>query len=315
MPYKDSYVAKIREKIGHDFKLIMPTSDVVIENDAGQLMMIYNRDFDGWAFPGGYVEPELSWPENAAREVLEESGINAAADDLIAIGMVSGPDYQGHYPNGDVTQLFSNIFLLQNWSFESDMIDESEIDGKKWVSPQEIEAMHLTFSGRAVYQIYRYYKITQQAQILTTSSQLQRFVDAQDGKVTAVSDYVSAVAELSAGQKQTHWMWFVLPQLRGLGSSERARYYGIADVTEAKFYLGDDLLRQRLEKVLNVLLSLETTDPVAVFGQVDAKKLQASLTLFAYVAHDKSLYQRALEQYFDGKQHQETLDLLAQSVS
>lgn len=310
MPYQDSYVAKIREKIGHDFELVMPTIDVVIANSKGELLMIYNRDFDGWAFPGGYIEPEMSWQENAAREALEESGIRANAKDLQLIGSVSGENYRTQYPNGDRVKLYTNVLLLTKWSEELDKIDDTEIDGKKWMTPQTIDHVHLTFSGRAVYQAYRQFQETKQIQLLTINSELQRFLDAQDGCIADVNTYEDAINELTAGQKRTHWMWFVLPQLRGLGTSERATYYGIKNAKEAREYLADDELRTRLEKILKIVSTIESSDPVAIFGQVDAEKFHASVTLFAQVAETPDLYQQVLVKYFNGDLHQPTLDLL-----
>ncbi|MGL5887261.1 MAG: DUF1810 family protein [Leuconostoc suionicum] len=310
MPYQDSYVAKIREKVGHDFELVMPTIDVVIANAKGELLMVYNRDFDGWAFPGGYVEPEMSWQENAAREALEESGIRANAEDLQLIGSVSGVHYRTQYPNGDRVKLYTNVFLLTKWSEELDSIDDTEIDGKKWMTLKTIDHIHLTFSGRAVYQAYRQFKKTGHVQMLTINSELQRFLDAQDGRIADVNTYDDAIAELSAGQKKTHWMWFILPQLRGLGTSERAIYYGINGAREARDYLEDAELRARLEKIIQILLAIKSSDPVATFGDVDAKKLQASLTLFAQVSETPDLYQEALVKFFNGALHQPTLDLL-----
>lgn len=309
MPYKDSYVAKIRERVGHEFELVMPTTDVVIENEQGELLMIFNRDFQGWAFPGGYVEPEMSWTENAAREVLEEAGVHADADDLKLIGTISGRNYKAQYPNGDIAKLYSNIFLLDQWDAETSKIDVTEIDAKKWVSPKTIDHMHLTFSGQATYRLYRAYKKTGNAQVLTIDREIQRFLDAQNGEIVGVNNYQDALKELSNGKKLTHWMWFVLPQLRALGRSERAIYYGIKGLHEAHEYLADDILNARLEKIVATTLSLQGNDPIALFGEIDAVKFQASLTLFAQVA-DTKLYHSALDKYFNGQPHAETLKLL-----
>jgi uncharacterized protein (DUF1810 family) len=105
-------------------------------------------------------------------------------------------------------------------------------------------------------------------------------------------------------------MWFVLPQLRGLGTSERATYYGIKNAKEAREYLADDELRTRLEKILKIVLTIESSDPVAIFGQVDAEKFHASVTLFAQVVETPDLYQQVLVKYFNGDLHRPTLDLL-----
>lgn len=310
MPYQDSYVAKIRTYVGHDFELVMPTTDVVIENSEGELLMIYNRDFDGWAFPGGYVEPEMAWQENAAREVLEEAGIHAKPEQLNLIGAISGKNFVAHYPNGDVAKLYTNIFHLTHWETEEAAIDDTEIDAKQWMSLKTIEHKHLTFSGQAVYRLYRQYQATKQVQMLTLDSDLQRFLDAQNGQIVGVSDYEAARDELAHGLKQTHWMWFVFPQLRGLGNSERAIFYGLDGVKEAHEYLAHPQLNERLAALIKVTLALPKSDPVALFGQVDAQKFQASLTLFNYISPDASLFQSALDKYFNGQQHVATLELL-----
>ena len=309
MPYKDSYVAKIRELVGHEFELVMPTTDVVIENKKGELLMIYNRDFSGWAFPGGYIEPEMSWQENAAREVLEEAGTHAKPDKLKLMGTISGRSFVAHYPNGDTAKLYTTVFLLNEWLSEDNAVDETEIDAKKWVSPQTIEHMHLTFSGQAVYRLYRQYQKTNNVQVLTLNSELQRFVDAQNGEIVGVNTFEDAQSELENGQKQTHWMWFVLPQLQGLARSERANYYGIHDQQEAREYLQDVILKKRLESIIATTLVLDTSDPVKLLGAVDAEKFQASLTLFSQISDD-NLYQQALDKYFNGQKHAKTLTLL-----
>lgn len=165
MPYQDSYIAKIREYIGHDFKLVMPTIDIIIEQ-AGKLMLVYNRDFNGWSFPGGYVEPEMAWADNAVREAKEEAGVIVQPEDLQLIGSISGPGYRAKYPNGDETQLFTNIFLTSIVQAESATIDETEIDAKRWMTPTEIAEIKLTFAGQAVYDAYQKYRITGEPQLI-----------------------------------------------------------------------------------------------------------------------------------------------------
>jgi uncharacterized protein (DUF1810 family) len=126
---------------------------------------------------------------------------------------------------------------------------------------------------------------------------LQRFLDAQDD-----GTYDRALAELRRGRKTSHWMWFVLPQLTGLGRSSTARFYALADLAEARAYLAHPVLGSRLVACARALTELEETDPVRVLGPVDALKLQSSMTLFARAAPDEPVFPAVLAQYFDGEQ-------------
>ncbi|MGY5882630.1 DUF1810 domain-containing protein [Modestobacter lacusdianchii] len=134
---------------------------------------------------------------------------------------------------------------------------------------------------------------------------LQRFVDAQEGGGT----YDRALAELRAGRKTSHWMWFVLPQLTGLGSSEMARRYAISGADEARAYLGHPVLGPRLRECAQVLTGLDSDDPVAVLGEIDARKLRSSMTLFASVSDDP-VFGQVLEQYCAGDRDPETTSRL-----
>jgi uncharacterized protein (DUF1810 family) len=124
---------------------------------------------------------------------------------------------------------------------------------------------------------------------------LQRFVDAQDAGGT----YRQALAELRAGAKRSHWMWFVLPQVAGLGRSATAQRYAISGAAEARAYLAHPVLGPRLLESARALTGLDTTDPVRVFGSVDAQKLRSSMTLFAAVSDDP-VFTEVLDQYFAG---------------
>ena len=124
---------------------------------------------------------------------------------------------------------------------------------------------------------------------------LQRFVDAQDAGGT----YRQALAELRAGAKRSHWMWFVLPQVAGLGRSATAQRYAIRGAAEARAYLAHPVLGPRLLESARALTGLDTTDPVRVLGSVDAQKLQSSMTLFAAVSDDP-VFTEVLDQYFAG---------------
>jgi uncharacterized protein (DUF1810 family) len=127
---------------------------------------------------------------------------------------------------------------------------------------------------------------------------LRRFVEAQDAGGT----YDRALAELRAGRKQTHWMWFVFPQIGGLGSSPTARKYAISSLAEAKAYLAHPLLGPRLRECARALQELpERRSAREILGAVDALKLRSSMTLFARAAPDDPRFREVLERYFDGR--------------
>lgn len=125
---------------------------------------------------------------------------------------------------------------------------------------------------------------------------LQRFVDAQDRG----GAYGHALSELREGRKRGHWIWFVFPQIAGLGSSEMSRRYAIASLDEASAYLAHPLLGPRLVECAEVLLELPGSDAVAVLGEIDALKLRSSMTLFAHVERAASAFTRVLTRYYDG---------------
>ena len=133
---------------------------------------------------------------------------------------------------------------------------------------------------------------------------LQRFVDAQS------HTYDQALAELRAGEKRTHWMWFGFPQIAGLGRSGMAQRFAISGLEEARAYLGHPTLGRRLVECARVLTALDTTDPVAVFGSVDAQKLRSSMTLFAAAAPDEPVFREVLDHWFDGVEDDATLSRL-----
>ena len=123
--------------------------------------------------------------------------------------------------------------------------------------------------------------------------------------------YEAALAELRAGQKQTHWMWFVLPQLVGLGHSPAAQRYGVAGLAEARAYVAHPVLGPRLRECAAALLALDGGTAVDVLGPVDAMKLRSSMTLFMRAASDEPLFARVLGRFHDGEADPMTDDLLA----
>lgn len=123
---------------------------------------------------------------------------------------------------------------------------------------------------------------------------LQRFVDAQR------DTYDTALAELRAGRKRSHWMWFVFPQIAGLGRSATAQHFAVSGLDEARAYLTHPVLGPRLVECARALTELEGTDPVAVFGSIDAQKLRSSMTLFAHADPEQPLFRAVLDRYYDG---------------
>jgi uncharacterized protein (DUF1810 family) len=125
---------------------------------------------------------------------------------------------------------------------------------------------------------------------------LQRFVTAQDAGGT----YQRAVAELRAGRKASHWMWFVFPQIAGLGYSPTARAYAITSLDEARAYLAHPVLGPRLAECAGILAGLRGRTAEQIFGEVDAMKLGSSMTLFARAAPSEPVFRQILDQYFGG---------------
>lgn len=132
---------------------------------------------------------------------------------------------------------------------------------------------------------------------------LDRFVAAQDSGDT----YAAAVRELRNGSKRSHWMWFVFPQIAGLGRSATARHFALDDLSQAQAYAEHPVLGARLRECAQALTELATDDPVQVLGSVDGLKLQSSMTLFLRAAPDEQVFARVLEKYFDGELDQGTL--------
>ena len=137
------------------------------------------------------------------------------------------------------------------------------------------------------------------------ATDLSRFVSAQDTGGT----YARALAELRAGRKESHWMWFVFPQVAGLGRSATAQHYAIVDAQEARDYLAHPVLGPRLVECAQALTDLRGDDPVAVLGAVDAQKLRSSMTLFSHVAtgEERTVLRSVLDRYFGGDDDPETV--------
>jgi uncharacterized protein (DUF1810 family) len=137
---------------------------------------------------------------------------------------------------------------------------------------------------------------------------LQRFVDAQEGVVEG------ARAELRRGRKTGHWMWFIFPQLRGLGSSSMAEYYGITSLAEARAYLEDPLLGERLMECSRIVTLIEGQSLREIFGSPDDMKFKSSMTLFARAAEENSIFIEAINKFCDGSFDPPTLKAVSAMV-
>ena len=141
------------------------------------------------------------------------------------------------------------------------------------------------------------------------ASDLSRFVKAQE------HDYAQALREIRAGRKRSHWMWYIFPQLQGLGYSSTAQYYGIRDLEEAQDYMEHPVLGPRLVEISEALLTLDTDDAGAVMGYPDNLKLHSCMTLFELAAFDLEapalhVFSRVLEKYFAGHADRRTREML-----
>jgi len=134
---------------------------------------------------------------------------------------------------------------------------------------------------------------------------LERFILAQQ------QVYPAVLAELKAGQKQTHWMWFVFPQIKGLGRSATAQHYAIASKEEARAYLEHPVLGRRLQECARIISQIEGRSAEQVFGGIDALKLRSSMTLFALTSEEPTIFNDILNKFFDGKPDQATIGLLS----
>ena len=133
---------------------------------------------------------------------------------------------------------------------------------------------------------------------------ISRFIEAQR------SSYQQALSEIKNGKKASHWIWYIFPQIKGLGRSAMSEYYSIQDIDEAKAYLADAILSKRLIEICEVLISLDTNDAVEVMGRPDDKKLKSSMTLFDAATDSLEIFQMVLDKYYNGKKDNLTLRIL-----
>ena len=139
---------------------------------------------------------------------------------------------------------------------------------------------------------------------MSDTIELSRFVKAHQGA------FRTALREIGSGRKRSHWMWYIFPQVRGLGHSDLSQYYAIRDLDEAAAFLRDPYLCGNLLEICNALLSLETGNAAEVFGKPDDRKLRSSMTLFSLVPGADPVFQRVLDKFFDGKPDGRTRQLL-----
>ena len=133
---------------------------------------------------------------------------------------------------------------------------------------------------------------------------LKRFLDAQD------HDYSQALTEIKAGQKRSHWMWYIFPQVYGLGFSEMSKRFAIRNLEEAKDYLNHPILGKRLIEITKVLLGSTSSNATQIMGRPDDVKLRSCMTLFATLPGSDPVFEAVLLKYFDGKKDPATLELL-----
>ncbi len=126
------------------------------------------------------------------------------------------------------------------------------------------------------------------------NTDLTRFLDAQNKL------YLTAYSELKKGKKETHWMWFIFPQIKGLGKSNIANYYAIADLEEAEAYLNHPVLAKHLIEIAQLLLKYKTKSIESILGELDARKLRSSLSLFVQVGNANPIFQELLDTFYSG---------------
>ncbi|MCF2491057.1 DUF1810 domain-containing protein [Dyadobacter sp. CY347] len=135
-------------------------------------------------------------------------------------------------------------------------------------------------------------------------SDLNRFLTAQE------RDYAGALAEIKRGRKQGHWIWYVFPQIKGLGMSSTSVHYGIEDLDEANRYLQHPVLGKRLVEISNAILDVTGKSANQILGSPDDLKLRSSMTLFSMAEDADPVFQAVLDKYFDGKPDQKTIEIL-----
>lgn len=139
---------------------------------------------------------------------------------------------------------------------------------------------------------------------MSVSSNLSRFINAQK------NDYPIALSEIRNGKKKSHWMWYIFPQIQGLGLSETSRFYAIKNTNEAEDFLKHPVLGKRFIEISSVLLNLESNDAYKIFGTPDDLKLHTSMTLFASLSDPNPVFQKVLDKFFEGEKDEKTLKII-----
>jgi len=138
---------------------------------------------------------------------------------------------------------------------------------------------------------------------MSSEYNLERFIDAQE------ASYEIALSEIKSGRKKSHWMWYIFPQVQGLGFSETSKFYAIKDIGEAKAFLEHPILGERLVRICNALLHLESDNAHNIFGSPDVLKLRSSMTLFSSL-NINPVFQKLLEKFFNGIKDDKTLQII-----
>lgn len=133
---------------------------------------------------------------------------------------------------------------------------------------------------------------------------LNRFLEAQETK------FQDALSEIRNGKKQTHWMWFIFPQIDGLGMTETTKFYAIKDITEASLFVQYPVLGKRLIEITKALLDIEGKTANEILGKPDDRKLKSCMTLFGSLKGANPIFQKVLDKYYEGTKDEKTLQLL-----
>lgn len=133
---------------------------------------------------------------------------------------------------------------------------------------------------------------------------LDRFIVMQE------KDYEKALNEIKGGKKRTHWIWYIFPQLKGLGSSATAEYYGIEDLNEAKAYLENEYLKNNLLEISQALLDLNSSDPTEILGYPDDLKVKSCMTLFYYADQSIEVFKKVIDKFYNGEFDRATIKMI-----